>query len=387
MRRSVFCAVAAAFCLYSSLSLAARSGWSIQHTPNPTGAHSSGLFSVSCLSGSNCLAVGSYQGGSLKTKALSARWNGHTWSIMPAQNPAGATFVSLSGVSCASTHACMAVGTYAATGGKLKPLAERWNGTKWTIVKTPTPASSTHTELDGVSCPSAHVCVAVGFQAIGGPYRTLVERWNGHRWSTQPTRRPPGATNMQLTSISCPSPRACTAVGYYESASPVPATLIEHWAGHGWRIQPSPNHHGGGNNYLAGVSCASLSACTAVGKYQNGPTKAVVVERWNGHSWSLEHAPNPSGALDVTLDAVFCVRAGVCTAVGYYENGAGSTLTLGEHSAGTKWSLQQPANPRHATLNELNGVACPSASTCTAVGDSALNVASTEKTLAERWTR
>ncbi len=385
MRWSVMCGIAAASCVLAGSTQAAGFGWSIQHTPNPSGAHSSGLFSVACPSASDCLAVGNYESSSLKFKALSERWNGHTWSIGRPQNPAGATFVDLASVSCASAHACMAVGAYAGTGGKLRTLAARWNGSRWTIARTPNPRSSTHTELDGVSCPSAHVCVGVGFYATTGPYRPLAERWNGHRWSIQPTRRPPGGSSAQLTSVSCPSSRACTAAGDYESGSSVSVTLVEHWAGHGWAIQSTPDHHGGGNNYLNGVSCPSVNACSAVGKYQNGAVHAALIERWNGRRWSLEPAPIPSGALDVSLDGVFCVTANICTAVGYYENGAGSTLTLGERSGAGKWSLQHTANPRHAKLNELGGVACPSATACTTVGDSALNVSSTEKTLAERW--
>jgi hypothetical protein len=377
--------VAAAVCLVAPAAIAAGSGWSIQRTPNPPGAQSSGLFSVSCLSASDCLAVGSYY--KRGTKPLSERWNGHAWSIDRAQSPAGATFADLDGVSCVSPNACTAVGLYQKTGGALMTLAERWNGSKWSIEKTPNPRNSTHTELDGVSCPSTHACTAVGFYRSTGPYRTLVERWNGSTWSIDRSPRPTGASTAQLLGVSCPSTKACTAAGNYQNGSSIYATLIERWDGHGWKVQSSPNHHGGGDNYLYGVSCPSLHACVAVGKYENGAAHAALVERWDGSGWSLVRAPSPAGALDISLTGVFCVTAHVCTAVGDYKNGAGSTLTLGERSKGGKWSREHTPNPPHATLNELDGVACPSVNACAAVGDSALNVGSTELTLAERWTR
>src|ERR1700677_2944311 len=70
---------------------------------------------------------------------------GPTWSIQPTPDPAGG--VVLSGVSCISTQACIAVGHYTKTrSGSSKSvyvtLAERWNGTTWSIQTTPDPAKA-----------------------------------------------------------------------------------------------------------------------------------------------------------------------------------------------------------------------------------------------------
>ena len=48
---------------------------------------------------------------------------------------------------------------------------------------------------------------------------------------------------------------------------------------------------------LAGVSCASASACTATGYYYNGSVYPTLAERWNGTKWSIEHTPNPDGLI------------------------------------------------------------------------------------------
>jgi hypothetical protein len=45
------------------------------------------------------------------------------------------------GVACASASSCEAVGswTYQSTPSDGRPLAEHWNGSKWTLTTTPTP--------------------------------------------------------------------------------------------------------------------------------------------------------------------------------------------------------------------------------------------------------
>jgi hypothetical protein len=43
------------------------------------------------------------------------------------------------------------------------PLAEAWNGTSWSLQKTPSPAGSSTTVLSGVACAAAGPCDAVGY--------------------------------------------------------------------------------------------------------------------------------------------------------------------------------------------------------------------------------
>jgi len=98
--------------------------WSIVSSPNPTGATSSGLSSVSCSSSTRCFAVGYYSKG-LVFKTLVERWNGTRWSIVSSPNPTGATSSGLSSVSCSSSTRCFAVGSYD-KGSVSKTLVERY---------------------------------------------------------------------------------------------------------------------------------------------------------------------------------------------------------------------------------------------------------------------
>jgi hypothetical protein len=63
--------------------------------------------------------------------------------------------------------------------------------------------------------------------------------------------------------VSCVSAAACTAVGYDYETPTAQRTLVESWNGTKWSVVPSPNP--GSDDILNGVSSASVAACTAVG--------------------------------------------------------------------------------------------------------------------------
>jgi hypothetical protein len=84
--------------------------WSVTPSPNPETLDQ--LFGVSCLSATDCVAVGYYYGPSGTTsQTLIETWDGTSWSV--ASNPGSGTDNSddwLSGVSCVSGTDCVAVG-------------------------------------------------------------------------------------------------------------------------------------------------------------------------------------------------------------------------------------------------------------------------------------
>jgi hypothetical protein len=65
--------------------------------------------------------------------------------------------------------------------------------------------------------------------------------------------------------VSCTSPRACTAVGDYQKDHGDARPLAERWDGKRWRVQTTTRSAGVPFGVLSGVSCTSVSACTATG--------------------------------------------------------------------------------------------------------------------------
>jgi hypothetical protein len=96
---------------------------------------------------------------------------------------------------------------------------------------------------------------------------------------------PAGATDTYLDAVSCASTTACTAVGHYLTATNAYAMLAETGNGTSWTVQSAPTPSGTTIAGLTGISCTSTSACTAVGWYETGPELYdTLAERWNGTS-------------------------------------------------------------------------------------------------------
>lgn len=149
------------------------------------------LDSVSCPSRVMCVAVGGWAQGTLK-----ARWNGHRWSTRLGDESGGDSLSALYGVSCSSRGACIAVGGRQSIGGD-DTIIDRWNGRRWSRLK----AWPVGVVLYGVSCTSGRACTTVGEAGSVG-------RWDGRRWS-----RPRLHVNVQFSGVSCVSARMCVAVG------------------------------------------------------------------------------------------------------------------------------------------------------------------------------
>jgi hypothetical protein len=247
--------------------------WGAERVPRPrrrTNGEVDYLGAVACPRPGVCTAVG-YAGNPQGTagRALTERWTAaRGWTLEPAPSPAGAASSFLSGVSCWSTRRCTAVGFSSGRNGAAAALAERWTPAGWTMQRIPTPAGATLVQLSGVACPSASLCMAAGSFQVAGIEVLLAERWNGARWVIGRPRYPAGARGVALAEVSCPSVRACTAVGSVTGTAGVGEPLAERWTPRGWTIEPTPAPEtaaGPLNTGLAGVSCPSLTRCVAVG--------------------------------------------------------------------------------------------------------------------------
>lgn len=281
-----------------------------------------------------------------------------TWTSQPMPPVSG----HLSGVSCPTVTTCIAVGVVRHRGAPPRTLAEIWNGSSWAVQSIPSPANGG--ALDAVSCTSATACTAVGDRGFfDGPYTTLAEHWNGHSWRIQATPNPVGPPpyanrDDALYAVDCSSASSCTAVGGADlrPAGASSSTLAEHWNGATWTVQPTlsfqPANTRDGNFW--GVSCASPSACVAVGS--DG------AERWDGRAWSRSLNTHRQ-SLQLGLNAVSCASADACMAVGIV---AGTARLASERWNGHTWDLQTIGRP--GLYSEILGVSCASARSCVAVG-------------------
>lgn len=358
--------------------------WSVVPSPNAgRPASDNSLEGLACVSSDNCVAVGYYATGRNHYDALFERWNGTKWSRVPSADAVSeGDGALLTGVSCSGAESCMAVGGAGATA-----LTEHWNGTKWSISQPP----AGDVVLNGVGCPTARYCVAVGYRDnASGNSKTLVEAWNGQRWSTVASPNPgtpaaytSGPTHSLLNGVSCRSASSCTAVGIYVDASGTEHGLIEHWNGAAWSVQPTPRTPAQVSVDLNAVSCVSDLDCTAVG-YSSGTSDGyrTLVVSTDGRAWSIVSSPNPGRAeLNDILFSVSCGSPKSCVAVGAADASAvGGGSALAEAWGGTTWSV----SPVQAagSVSGLAAVACSVPARCAAVGTSRTSAGPT-RTLAE----
>jgi len=88
----------------------------------------------------------------------------------------------------------------------------------WSVMSSPNAPGSNY--LSGASCVSPSFCFAVGYsQAKGEPPRGLVERWNGHSWSTVASLNG-GKSGNDLTDVACTSSALC---GRFDISAAIPA--------------------------------------------------------------------------------------------------------------------------------------------------------------------
>ncbi len=307
--------------------------WSI--VPSPNTGFSSTLDGVACISPSDCWAVGRFFVNSASTiQALIEHWNGAAWSIVSSPNVSGSLGNALAGVSCLSASDCWAVGfnnvNNGMPGGAPRTLIEHWDGSSWSVVSSPNP-SATYDVLTGVTCPSASQCWAVGYTNNGNASQTLIELWNGNSWTA--VNSPSPNPNDFLFSVTCVSSSDCWTVG----------DVIEHWNGNAWSVVPPAPYSGPYSTAPNSVACVSPSDCWAIGplgQHWDGMSWSIVPTPppFNGV------VSRVAGMFDIDLPDTECRKPGIAgnyQVIFTFENDltsvagvSASTGTVASHSIG-----------------------------------------------------
>jgi hypothetical protein len=171
----------------------------------------SGIFvsGVACASGKQCLAVGHDSSGSGVVVALSPT-TGAILSSQRVQTIPGTGGVGLEGVACPSANLCVAVGE---NSGRSAGVAVPLNPATGAMLRGQSVQSVTHKGiLFDVACPSTTVCLAVGWGASQPSVAVPIDPRTGARSKGQSDRSISSRAAM-LTAVSCPSTSLCLAVG------------------------------------------------------------------------------------------------------------------------------------------------------------------------------
>ncbi len=284
-----------------------------------------------------------------RPQALFKHWNGSQWVIYP--DPASETqTVSLRAIAAASPNDVWAVGSVE---GSFQSLIQHWNGSRWSVVPSPPNGNKINERytLVSITAISADDAWAVGDYSPGGSFgdRTLIEHWNGTKWTMFPSPHP--GSGSRLLKVEAISANNVWAVGSFYNG---PAqTLILHWDGAQWSVVPSPNPSKPGSE-LRSVTVVSGHDIWAVGSFSDSAQGQNVEDpftmHWNGKQWSIVESPG-LGNYYISFSDVAALSANDVWAVGYETDNNGSLI---EHWDGAHWNVVK--RPGSGTVNALYGM-------------------------------
>lgn len=323
-----------------AVALPEDAAWGEIPSPN-RGELENELAGLALVAPEDLWAVGRYNANRPPTvtgrDTLAMHWDGTAFTIVRTPNPTwpGADYFTLEDAVALAPGDVWAVGS-AQDFASLKSttLIERWDGSAWRIVRSPNPGGANLPNvLNAVDAASATDVWAVG--GAGFPNTGLILRWNGSRWRA--VRNPCG---VGLQGVDVISPSDVWAVGSARTC---------HFDGTGWQVIPSPQPPGDEAYVLEDVSGTASDDVWAVGHRAIPDGEHVdfapLVEHWNGTEWILMTiVPGPH-----TLDGVVALAPDDVWAVG-----TDATRGTVSHWDGNRWAfVPSPSPDGSGTLSDV----------------------------------
>jgi hypothetical protein len=371
----------------ASATPAAGNGWHTRALDVPLhGAAYAWLYSVSCTARDTCAAGGEYSGSGATTVAIVDTESAGNWSTAPTDLTmpgTGAHDAATDGVDCPSAGDCVAVGSYAQSGGAVQPFAAIETGGSWGAgrqIQLPANAqSSPGADLDDVSCVTPSGCEAVGFylaQKSGDDEMMAVAdvhgKWRRAAEIAVPASIKPTSNNF-LNAITCRKAGFCVAVGSYSLLSGKGGPLIAIESRGRWHRAASV---GLPRNGVAGaansVSCVSNDRCVVVGSYIDsaGHNRAFAFTLRGDHvgrpvevSAHARRSGPSTGLYSVSCTAKYCLAIGTLASG---TNALAVTYLRGRWAGPVR--ISPPASAARRASFFLEKVVCFASGACTAAG-------------------
>jgi hypothetical protein len=249
-------------------------------------------------------------------RTLIEHFNGRSWSIVPAPNPESNGGDFLTGVAAITSSDAWAVGYYRNVNvvngypeQRIFPLVLHWDGASWQLF-------SGGSVFFSISAFSASDIWALGEDSAW--------HFNGTAWSPTPPFPPVNGFGADVFGLGGVSDDDLWAVGSYQPFEPETQTAALHWNGSTWSAVATPTSIDKTFHQLSSVVAVNADDVWAVGYAgsQNGEATHMLIEHWNGKSWSIVFSPNAAGTDE--LEGVAVSGPGTLWAVGV----AGSDSSL-----------------------------------------------------------
>jgi alpha-tubulin suppressor-like RCC1 family protein len=321
------------------------------------------LESVSAARSTDAWAVG--LSGLASSQPLAEHFDGHNWRIASTPLPGGAANGQFNGVDEVSPTDVWAVGSRVGTvaGNALTTtLAENFNGSTWTIVPTPNPATNANSvdQLDAIGGTGPDDLWAAGsvFNFSTQRITLLFEHFDGTAWQVvkAPSSKQAGEFPA-LDAVTAISPTDVWAVGQTQTEAGnggIDNTLTVHWNGTAWEVVTSPCLTGAGavmpqgqckideQNHLTGATELSTGDVWASGYLDGTDGRIPYVLHWDGTAWSLTKTPTFGGT---ELFGITALSATDIWAAGSDFSLTGLGFSVAEQFNGTSWSMEPILHP------------------------------------------
>ncbi|HET7573659.1 MAG TPA: hypothetical protein VFJ99_00945 [Solirubrobacterales bacterium] len=310
------------------------------------------LLNVSCPTASFCVATGTQN---LIASSTDPTGGPGAWHTVFAgegryESPSGPVISSrqVQGVSCPSTRLCVAVTTLGQIYSSTDPTGP---ASAWDVAEIS--ASGRNTHLYGVSCPTESLCVAVSGRRVnrGKVFTSTDPSGGASTW-----REVDLGEQFDLRAVSCATPTQCVAAG---AQGELVVTRNPTGSAADWFAVGSP----GGPGTLQAVSCLPGICLTG----NSGGNLLTATDPTSLASWK---ETNGGGSVQITGSS--CASPSACLAA---DNNGDVIVSTNPGAARPDWSstnLRPYASsvemPGSADANGLFGASCPTVGFCALVG-------------------
>jgi hypothetical protein len=315
---------------------------------------------VACASASQCIGVGNVA--SRVNSGAAASLNSASGALSAGQSlQLIRSSGFLNGVSCPSASLCLAVGE---NRNETRGIAVPLNPDTAMVRSGQELHAISGIVMSGVACASKKQCLAVGHDSSGSGVVVALSPATGAILSAQRVQTIPGTGGVGLEGVACPLANLCVGVGENSGRSAGVAVALNPATGAIRRGQSVHNvtHKG----ILLDLSCPSTTVCLAVGWGASQPSVAVPINPRTG-ARSTGQSDRSISARAATLTAVSCPSLSLCLAVGNDtgDPSVGQAVTIDPTTATI---VADQSIRTLAGTGALNAVVCHSTAACVAAG-------------------
>ena len=264
--------------------------WFRAFVPNP--GNEDGLIAVAASQNKQAWAVGFTTAGG-KVLPLAMRWDGRKWNVNK-PGPRGSLDTMLTDVAVVGKRFPFAVGYRVSSNGKRKPVAVRRDRKRWRYVD-PAVGKRESISLSGIAPDRRGGLWAVGHGGVGAVIRPKVFRRSGERWKR--IKMPTFKGEAALTDVVAKARDDAWAVGYQRIAGNS-RPLVMHWNGKDWKRIAAPRFDSP-ETILTAVSAPSSGGLWVVGSGWSDEINGheAIAAWWDGQTWAAVAGPEAGSEL------------------------------------------------------------------------------------------